>query len=477
MTRLFTMKSLAFAGAAAFALALAAAPQADAAEAAKPGIKLNSASVTSASITVSSSAVNVVDGKVEYYYGIVKNNKTKWTSVTTERDCKEEDGNYTFTVPVGEIAKGKATTLVIAADSTGDTLQTEAIECKATPKIKVALKTDLSSGPSITVQDKNKQDLNGTVKLASQYGGYEMEVDVNDSSFTENGDVDLMKFLEKVADAGGSSFTVTYQSTDAMEPAATAKLKVSATPKAPKIGLKLAKAVSVSFKNAGYTTFKATDTAPKKGTDHWVKTVDKQDLKSLSDLFGDSATKYTSAQIAESVIPDDAYVLPDNMKVQAYTLAKSKKLDSRIATSLVYASAPTPSSVNVEISNSTKTTKGETEVNGAKIKFKVGDLTTTQAASGGALAVTLQNYDTEGKKWKDVTDGKEVTFKDSKFPDYVFVRVKGGDYKVKGSSTTYYEAPGHIMAIKLDEDDPENDSAYATTDSSILCTKGAIKQS
>jgi hypothetical protein len=495
MTKLFSMKTLAFAGAAAFALTLAAAPQADAkttyvneligtVRATGNNIvvrdnvysyakwedntmidyyevgKDSNDFANSAVAVVSESAVTLTNGKAEYYYSAAKKDKdpTKWTTVSTDDFKKDENGNYVIVVPITELTKNKAVDLYFATDANG-TGKTTKIVYNAAPKIKCTL-TSTASGPSISVKQGSTELTTGYISLYSQYNGFSYYgIDL------ENGSENLTKMLQRAADFGGATFTVTYKSKDTdtdntITPPATAKLKVSATPKAPTVGLKIAKAFTLKFKNTmEYRTFVKGESEPEKWDDGTNTAL------TLATLFGDKNVTKTD--------PDD-YVLNDTMVIQARTAAKGTKTASKITTTTVYKSAATPSAVNVVIKTDT-TTKKEVTTTGATIEFNTEGLSLTQndAVSSSAV-VALQYYDSTAKKWQDVKSTNKVVYKSGKVPDTLYVRVKGTDYKAAKGTTlaSQYEAAGKVLTITLDKNDPANESKYNYN--GTAATAGAI---
>jgi hypothetical protein len=476
MTKLFSMKSLAFAGAAAFALTLAAAPQADAAETAKGGIEWGleendviSPDQSEIGVVVSQSAVKITNHTLEYYYATVKSSgaKKKWKAVSANEYGDLGSGNYIFYVPLREITKDKAVDVYISADADGTVQTAKPVSYKAAPKVKATL-NNLTSGASIKVTVDGTEVKTGSLKVKSVYGGFSEYVDVADLA---DGDADLQRELKSAADFGGANFIVTYipERKDTDDPLTvqlrgTGKLKVSATPKAPKVALKLAKGFSLKFKDTiKYRTFVSDTDEPETWT-----TGNGQAL-TMDTLFGtDHVTK----------TPTDDYVLNDTMVIQAKTYDKNqKKMDSKITTTTVYASTATPSALtNVKVEQTVNTnTKKNTTTTDASIKFDTKDLTLTQSAtvSSGAV-VTLQYYDSTNKKWKDVNTSKGVTFKSGKIPTTVYVRVKATDYAAaKGDKkASQYEAAGKILTIKLDSNSPADASTYDENGTPV--TAGAI---
>lgn len=294
-----------------------------------------------------------MDRKLEYYYSSVKSgDPKKWVTVSTSNYKSDGNKNYDFCVPVQEIAKGKAVDVYIAADAEG-TKKTTKIACKAAPKIKVSL-TKVTSGASIAVTDKSGDIKDGTISLTSQYGGF---IDYDDYEFSvedlATGDEELIDILQNAADFGGATFNVTYYSTDAMTPSATAKLKVSATPKAPKLSLKIAKAFSLKFKDTNqYRTFVKGLDEEKVAEVKW-ETGNGQAL-TMEDLFGKDNVIATATSTTD-------FVLNDTMQLQVKTIdKKGKKTDFKITTETIYKSVATPNAINAVIENDVKISKTTT---------------------------------------------------------------------------------------------------------------------
>ena len=143
MTKLFSMKSLAFAGAAAFALTLAAAPQAEAEE-----VKLPTISGTLEKLYVNAPEedqefIETDDGQV-IYYAVAKANKTiqdkNFTAIADEKL-----GYYNFSKYAG-----KENILYISMDGKAETATHVAIS--AAPKLKA--KYNVKDGLKITIDNQ-----------------------------------------------------------------------------------------------------------------------------------------------------------------------------------------------------------------------------------------------------------------------------------------------------------------------------------
>jgi len=516
MTKLFSMKTLAFAGAAAFALTLAAAPQAQAAEESKPAIIVDATndyysyinSYGYSQCIVPSSAVTIVDGKAQVYYCAVNTGKEakKYTAILCayhELDPNDEDSGdqelythykldskisyYRITFPAGMYAKGKAKDIYIALDAAGTI--NEKLEYQATPKVKIAFKYT-ASGPAI---DTTKFKINGTaasgssggyIDVTGKYSGMWAGISLKDL-FGTNEDAkesqdSFSTNLQRIVDAGGEEVYVnytwqsetanTYPQPDADKlkerfiSVGTAKAKIAGKAKAPKLSLKLALVKDLAFKpkNQEYRVY------PEDKSDVGVKWTEySTPITSLETLFGkDHVTQDKTT---------NEYTLNDNMKLQVRTAAKGNKAASNITVTTVYKSTEAPVAlVNATVSN--KMSSGNKPTTGASIKFDTKGLTLSQAASvSNSAIVTLQYKTTGANKWTDVKKDT-VEFKNNKIPKEIYIRVKGTDENTKSGKESALEAPGKALIIELDTTDPENNSKYSYKDSDTKKTKKEIEE-
>jgi len=584
MTKLFSMKTLAFAGAAAFALTLAAAPQAQAADTSKVELgwwdedaqKYVVDDYTSVAVTVSTSAVTISDGKVEYFYSTPGSGKDarKWVSAlaevddsdTADTDKKDKDGNPEkdkdgnviqvpnntyFTIPASDLAKGKKVDLYIATDSTGS-IKSDKLVFDKKAKAK-AVVTYTATGPAISIKSGSAdvKDENASIEINSLYGGfsckkvylnktqleiinemfkkeiddgkidlktlspkycegwddnkkftgfrredlntslntkfisndpctyqYSISVKVNASTtrvehkdFSSEINQLLHKFffdnycarLQEIADIGGGQVEVTYYpaNEDSYAPPTVVKAKIAGPKAAPKLGLKLAAGFNLKLKDSiKYRSFKEDTTDTKEiqwnvGKGSTAMTV--------PDLF---ATEFLKEVKVDSLTE---YVLKDNMKIQIKTFDKNgKKSDSKVGTTTVYASAATPTALNVKIENK-DVKKGKTTTTAAAVTFTVGDLKPTQTIAGKSSATSTLQYYVPGvtRKWTDAKASKTLQIANNKLPEKIYVRTKGIDASSKRTGTTFYEAASHILTIEVNKQDPKA-SKYAVTDSAIF---------
>lgn len=499
MTKLFSVKSLAFAGAAAFALTLAAAPQADAAETA--GIAIEKYSYGDARLCASTSAINVVDGKAEYFYSVVASGKSAPTknyksanAVVDEID--KDNKNVYFSVPGGELTKGKAKDLYIAGNSTGD-VKTEALTYQKAPTIKAKVITT-ATGPSITLKINGKDadaNTNGYIEVASLYGGLSTKIDISDLYGTTTSAIaaksDFSTELQSMVDLGGGSVQITYKQYDydfgysdefeqkkgesdadymkrLLTPSSKAvKVKIAGQAAAPKNSLKLALNKALSFKLKSTQEFRVYSADASDEGLTWT-TAATSAYTALDTLFGD---KYTTKDASGE------YTLNENMKFQLRTAANDAKGKpaSKITTTTIYGSTTTPAAItNVKVENKAVTKKNVTTTS-ASITFDTKDLELMQVSSASNSGITakvvLQYKSDKDTKWKDAKT-TPVVYTNANIPDVIYVRVKGTNAAATAKAKSYLEAPGKVLTIKLDKQDPENASTYNYDGTAV--TKGAI---
>lgn len=220
MTKLFSMKTLAFAGAAAFALTLAAAPKADAA-----AVQLEyCGDLSYVEISNEDELASTKDGKVIYYQVAKTADKLKDNKYTPIAD--ENLGYFNFSKFAGkDQVLSLSTTNGKKADATNFTI-------KAAPKLKA--KYTAASGIELTI-GTTKIATTGSIQEAVEKAGYWVEGSASYEDFVKSnlalggtGEIYVQEILS--AEAAKTTF-VTYSKP--------AKVKISAKAKAPKVSLKL----------------------------------------------------------------------------------------------------------------------------------------------------------------------------------------------------------------------------------------------
>lgn len=248
MTKLFSMKSLAFAGAAAFALTLAAAPQADAA---KMNLNVSDLSKVTVADANGNKLTETDDGKV-IYYQLLKN-KDEFDS-QSGKTAKHKASKYVAITDEGlgyynlSSLAGNGKYLAISPDGTVENATGVAI--KKAPKLTAKYdgsKTDVKDRLILYIGDDSKSKTAATITT----GASVTATDSNGVKYEVKGvDGDLKDITSASVIGDTLELTVTeIGSTDGVAAESKpAKLKISARAKAPKVSLKLDATKAFSFK-------------------------------------------------------------------------------------------------------------------------------------------------------------------------------------------------------------------------------------
>ena len=407
MTKLFSMKSAAFAGAAAFALALAAAPQADAAEASVPAL---SGTLDKLSVITQDEFTETEDGKV-IYYAVAKETKTiqdkNFTAIANE-NLSDEQGN-----PYYNLSKyaGKENVLYVSLDGKASSATKAAIS--AAPKLKA--KYDAKDGLQLTI---GTTEVKGTDIVSGD------AIDALDLGVQLPSDVDMV-----VAKADNKYYVVTGVSPEIIKsssvlgttlevqaeeiggfltsPSKVAKLKIAAKPKAPKVSLKMNATKAFTWKISNKQEYlikvngKKTDwTDGSNSKDNW-------------------ASIFSKVEGVDTIVSGDA--ITADVEISVRTKADKKaasaitvvKLDKSVA-------SPTESAVKVNITKATYKANGNVQ----------------KATSASIEAVKDIQYSVEAGKWKKLGAGKTAKLKDTQ--KNVLVRI-AGDTNVLPSLNTHVD--------------------------------------
>ncbi len=374
MTKLFSMKTLAFAGAAAFALTLAAAPKADAADAKITDIDHwdnNIYVITDGDLT------STKDGEVIYYQVAKEEGKLKKGKYSSIAD---EDLGYF------NISKflGKEQVLSISTNGDIDNKETtKNIKITAAPKVKIKcvgtkieLKID-NSDATLTTEGAINTAYVAKVgdKKYDVYGLYENTVKEN---LALGGTVEI-KVQEVLANTVKNTIT---------SPSKPAKMKISAKAKAPKVSLKLDATKAFEWKLSDKQEYIINCESKEIATD-W-----KPGIK------GSWESIFKGAGIAEAkvkeVVAGDAITADVDISVR--TKATEKKAASAINLVKLKKSAGSPTGSAIELA----TTKANIVNN--KVK----------AATSASITAKVDNIQysiDNGVKWKKLANGKTQTFK------------------------------------------------------------------
>ena len=379
MTKLFSVKSLAFAGAAAFALTLAAAPQASAAV---PKLEAT-VDYETGKLTVDANGNTLTetdDGYVVYYQAGKTIKDSKYNPVAAQMNKPDNKDHQIGMIDISNLM-GKATTIGISVDGAAETATSVSIV--ASPKVKATysaktkvitldkdVKGDLTSGASVGFKAQVKK---------GAYGKWE---DVCANSVTDA--VEKAKAIGttlyiRVAKASGGVMTSPWSKD--------VKVKIAAQAKAPKVALNLNATKAFKWKISNKLEYKISTGAWKDGSN--------------SDAGWDSIIK-TSDPSKESIVSGDAITSDVNIYVRTKATEKKAASAIRILDLKKSVGSPTTSAVTVE----TTKASGKTAT-GASIK-----------------AVKAIQYSTDnGTKWKNLAAGKKVKLKNTE--KTVLVRIPG----------------------------------------------------
>lgn len=463
MTKLFSMKSLACAGAMAFALTLTAAPQASAA--AGPA-KLEATVDYAASelvVTVDkgedaegngiADVIKTADGEGLYFGKGKEASKLKYNSVVTSEDGVSND-KITFDIS-GLL--GKETTVGVSFDAEGTVAGT--VKLEAAPSLKASLDkndikikvggTDVAAG----LADKAFKDY----KVQYKVGNYGIWVDGETDD--QDGDPELVEAIKKAKILGSTIYVrvakakVAETANTSVKAAASlvqtspwskeAKVKVAAKAKAPKIKVKTANLTKAfEWKMGSKVEYRVgIDT---KST-AWKTGGDKADWsKIVADAVGATPDKdkdkdIVSASIGlvaadvEQLVAGDA--VADDITIQVRTAATEKKDASSISVLKLAASedSPTVDVIKVAAINTTK---------------KTGTASAASIAPGTVPTGYMAQYSLDdGKKWKKLAN--EVKLERDK--------LNGGKVKVRlvGSDAKKTILPSAVTEVII----PENGTA------------------
>jgi hypothetical protein len=412
MTKLFSMKSLAFAGAAAFALTLAAAPQVDAAEV-TADVDYNTGTLE---VKTGVDQLTETDDGYVIYYQANKNGTfkaAKYSAIALPKDQKKIDISNLM---------GTATKISLSVDGKEDGNTTA--ELKASPKIKAtydATKKEITLNDAKGATDDSKIGTN--VNIASGGSLFVAQVKTGTYGSWENVEEDTISTIVDQAKALGTTLYIRVAkgtSENLITPwSKEVKVKISAQAKAPKATLKLS-ATKFTWKISDKQQYKIkvveTDV-----TTEW-KTGNKRAIG--------WTTLFTDAGADNSVVSGDA--ITADIKIYFRT-NDGKKAASAINVIDLKKSAASPTSSAIEV----KIKKAGRKTNGS--------VKTPTAASITVGTAGLQYSDDNGTTWKKVTN--KTKFKD--FTKEILVRVPGKDNTTLPSLSTHitFDANGETATL------------------------------
>ena len=404
MTKLFSMKSAAFAGAAAFALALAAAPQADAAEASKlPTVEAVESPAFDGTLKLAVTApdgeefIETEDGEV-IYYAVVKSGNAapaekKYVAIANENlyDEEEETPYYDFSKYAG-----KANDLYISLDGKAENATKVAIT--AAPKLKV--KYSVKDGLEIKIGSATATDIVSGEAIETKYpdlseGGYDAVVEAEGKRYVVDG---IDSTAIKSASVLGATLEVKVREIDNpfAAPSKAAKLKIAAKPKAPKVSLKMNVTKEFKWKISNKQEYLVKVNGKKTA---WADGSNSQD---------NWASILSKVENVKDIVSGDA--ITADVEISVRTKATDKKAASAITVLKLDKSvgSPTESAVKVEVTEATYKANGKVQ----------------KATGASIVAVKDIQYSVEAGKWKNLKANKTVKLKDTQKD--VSVRIAGG---------------------------------------------------
>jgi hypothetical protein len=397
MTKLFSMKSLACAGAAAFALTLAAVP-APQASAATEGIDYGTGIIT---LSTLSDATVTKDKTTFLYYGVGNDAGSikKYTAITLDGDS-----NGTVYLDVSNVL-GKAKTIKIAADDEGKTV-IYSVDAPASPTVSLKFNNGAVEYTLTGLTDIDSCLMNYRI---GAYGSWQSVASSAKNSDTITAAVKKAQTLGttiyvRVAGKNGDSQSTPWSKE--------AKLKVSAAAKAPKISIKTAGLTKAfDWKIGNKLEYRIITGTVKEGTaTAW--TTGKTDKTTWETIFSDA-----KVESASDIVKGDAIANEFTIQVRTAADTSKGKAASHVASQTFKASVASPTKTQVEV-------KAVTAKKGA----------TSSAASITPKTVTINDktavvqYSTDGTKWKNVT--KETTLQyDKTDSGKIYLRYTASDKK------------------------------------------------
>jgi hypothetical protein len=428
MTKLFSMKSLACAGAAAFALTLAAVPAPQA-----------SAAINATSVNYSAGTLDIL--KADYasytkdkssknvfiYYGVANGTDTpKKYTLISGAEGKLSDGSSTgISIDISNIL-GKAKTIRIASDSAGEK-NTKDVTLVAAPTLKVSY--DSTNATTLAKYEVDNNDVTANITdytlqyRVGTYGAWTTLLSANNATTMES----VIEGAQKLGTtvyvriAGGKTTDVTKLATTTPW-SKEAKLKISGKAKAPKISIKTAALTKAFSLKIGEKSEYQILTGKLAGADlnsDW--TPGKADKVGWADIFKDA-----SVDNATSVAVGDA--VANDFTILVRTAATTSKAASNVTYQTIKASADSPTKADIEVKPVNG--KGKTaEASAASISAKASKMTIGTATGEGTedVAAAVQ-YSFDGEKWVNLKKTTQIEYSKTK-DGVIYFRFVASDKK------------------------------------------------
>jgi hypothetical protein len=446
MTKLFSMKSLACAGAAAFALTLAAVPAPQA-----------SAAISATSVNYSAGTLDIL--KADYasytkdkssknvfiYYGVANGTDTpkKYTLITGAEGKLSDDSTDGISIDISNIL-GKAKTIRIASDSAGEK-NTKDVTLAAAPTLKVSY--DSSNDTTLAKYEVNGNDATANIAnytlqyRVGTYGAWTTVLSANNGSKMKSVIEGAQKLGTTIYVRIAEGATTNVTSINTTTPwSKEAKLKISGQAKAPKISIKtaaLTKAFSLKIGDKSEYQILTGKLADADLQSAW--TTGKADKVGWADIFADA--KVTNAA---SVAVGDA--VANDFTILVRTAATTSKAASNVTYQTIKASADSPTKADIEVKPVNG--KGKTaDASAASISAKASKMTIGTANGEGTeeVAASVQ-YSFDKEKWVTLKKATQIEYSKTK-DGVIYFRFVASDKKNNPSVL-----PSAITTITIPKD-------------------------
>jgi hypothetical protein len=428
MTKLFSMKSLACAGAAAFALTLAAvpAPQASAAN----EIDYATGMITLDTFTGADSA-NTADKDTFLYYAAATDAASikKYTPISVVQTSNK------ITLDVSNVL-GKKKTVKIASDAKGEN-NIYTVEIPAAPTLSLKYAAE-SLTYTIDNSDADIDTYKMSYKLGA-YGAWQTPADSGKSTGSNNSAA--IDAAVKSAKALGTTLYVRVAGEDSQSSAKQttpwskeAKVKIAAQAKAPKISIKTAALTKAFEWKIGEKSEYKIITGGLSGTPTTTWTPGSADKVGWATIFASASVTDNTSVVNGDAVANDFTIL-------VRTKATDTKSASHIAYQTFKASADSPTKTDIDVrpvqAKSKTATSSAASISAKTSQMKIGGSTSTQED-----VAAIMQYSLDGEKWKNLTKATQIEY-DKTTDGKIYFRFTAKDKKalVLPSAVTEIQIP------------------------------------
>jgi hypothetical protein len=445
MTKLFSMKSLACAGAAAFALTLAAVPAPQASAAANTASLSGTVDYSAGTLTLEglTDYTQTSDGATFLYYGVASG-KDATVNKLSSIDASQDDSKVVLDI---SNILGKEKTIKVAADAEGKTgVVTKNLA--AAPTLKVSY--DSANANTLSKFEVDGTDVTSNIAQYSlqyrtgNYGAWKSVVSDDNASTIKSAIENAQKLgttvYIRIASGTTSATAATLTSPYSKE----AKLKISGQAKAPKISIKtaaLTKAFSWKIGDKSEYQIITGTLADGKLASSWTS--------GKADKVG-WATIFTDASVANAATVAVGDAVASDFTIFVRTAATTSKAASNVAYQSILASADSPKQTDVAVKPVTG--KGKTPAaSAASISAKATKMTIgtegSKNTSGSTedVAAAIQ-YSLDGEKWVTLKKDTQIEY-DKTTNGKIYFRFVASDKKKNPSVL-----PSAITTVEIPKD-------------------------